>query len=731
MCGILAICAYPQNCRRDSANANPFASRGFNPVDATHEQQKNNDDGGIRCTNGSSSEILEHCLRQGVDAIKHRGPDGSDVWVSQDGSVGLAHCRLSINDLSSNGSQPLHSDDGKIHAVVNGEIYDYCRLRDLLEAEYGYAFSSESDSELVVALYKVFGAPGMFEHLRGEFAFVIFDESGGPGRIVAGRDRFGIKPLVWTIDGNRILFASEAKAFLPMGWKPEWDVRGITDCGWLVDDRTVFKGVKKVMPGEWIEVTDDRGVETRTYWNAEYPDKRIPDSRTVDDMVLGVRERLVEAVRQRLRADVPVGVYLSGGIDSSAIAGIVTDLARKENVQIGCEDAARVTCFSIQFAETSGYDETAVADRTAEWLGVKCFKLRMDEENLSQYFADAAYHCEHHHFDLNAVAKFALSKFTRQHGVKVVLTGEGSDEHFCGYPSFATEFLREADMSMPNSTLAENEALREGLFKTANGESGAIWRSQTKNSTRPGFVSEIKETSMPDSLLAWQPPKYIYDKWVHDQYQSNWDSRETLIGAHSKEVRNKMRTKWHPSNSAMYLWNKSIMINVILACLGDRTEMAHSIEGRTPFLDHHLAEYVNGLPPSVKLRHTPPHKVDGIAQPAGSAFEHLTEKWILREAARPYITDELYDRRKVTFWAPAKWPKNGRLHSMFKGLLTRDAVENLGFVNYCAVEKALETAFGEKADAVSFRTVCYVAGWVTISTKLGVKKAVIHESGWI
>ncbi|KAL8862212.1 MAG: hypothetical protein Q9198_010486, partial [Flavoplaca austrocitrina] len=270
------------------------------------------------------------------------------------------HCRLSINDLSPSGSQPLTSDDGQIHAVVNGEIYDYDRLRDICATEHGYKFNGESDSQLVVALYKIHGAPAFFEHLRGEFAFVLYDGREGRERVIAGRDRFGIKPLVWTVVDGRLLMAAEAKAFLPMGWKPEWDVGAIVDGGWMMDERTLFKGVKKVLPGHCMEVTEERGVETRKYWDAEYEDKSKVETRSIDEMVLGVRERLVESIRLRLRADVPVGVYLSGGIDSSAVAGIVTQLAKENNVKIGSQaPSTRVACFSVRFPEESGYDESS------------------------------------------------------------------------------------------------------------------------------------------------------------------------------------------------------------------------------------------------------------------------------------------------------------------------------------------------------------------------------------
>jgi asparagine synthase (glutamine-hydrolysing) len=237
-----------------------------------------------------SRQKLAVQLEAAVDVIKHRGPDGTGVWVSDDARVGMGHCRLSINDLSASGAQPLHSDDGTIHAVVNGEIYDHDRLRQVCATEHGYRFTGESDSELVIALYRIHGAPGFLEHLRGEYAFVLFDSREGSRRVIAGRDRFGIKPLVWTVLGDKVLFAAEAKAFLPMGWKPEWNVRAITDSGWMMDDRTVFKGVRKLMPGHWMEITDEEGVEIHKYWDAEYPDK-VRCSRT-NEMIPGADSSL-------------------------------------------------------------------------------------------------------------------------------------------------------------------------------------------------------------------------------------------------------------------------------------------------------------------------------------------------------------------------------------------------------------------------------------------------------
>ncbi|KAF2839927.1 glutamine-hydrolyzing asparagine synthase [Patellaria atrata CBS 101060] len=681
-----------------------------------------------------TNSTLRSQLQASIDILNHRGPDESGIWISPSNEVALGHCRLSINDLSPSGRQPLHSDCGELQAVVNGEIYDFDRLRRECKEEHGYRFHGESDSELVLALYKIHGAPGLFEHLRGEFAFVLYDSRGGMKRVIAGRDRYGIKPMVYTIVEGRLLMAAEAKAFLPMGWKPEWDVAAIVDGGWQMDDRTLFNGVKKLLPGHWIELTEERGMEIHKYWDAEYKNKTELETRTIDEMVLGVRERLVESIRLRLRADVPVGIYLSGGIDSSAVAGIVTELAQKEHVSIGSQgNKTRVACFSVRFPESSGYDEShtiEIAERTAKWLGVETIKRDVDESTLAHDFADAVYHCEHHHWDLNFVAKFALSTLPREHGVKVVLTGEGADEHFAGYPYFAEEFLREPDLSLPDSPLAKNNELRDTMQQILEEEMKMIFRNiggTAHDLARSEAMADANGTTMPETLLVWHPKTSLFAPWIRKQYEGI-DCRETVMASHPPDVRAKMRSKWHPLHTSMYMWNKASLANLLLSCLGDRTEMAHSVEARTPFLDHVLTEYINGLPPSVKMAYTPVDEAKILEQGPlwkgiGAARQSITEKWILREAVKPYITKELYERRKHPFLAPTRWPKNGALHQMFKGLLTREAVEGLGFVEYSVVESALDRAFDGEGDSPAFRTLLFVSAWVTLAERFGVQKA--------
>jgi asparagine synthase (glutamine-hydrolysing) len=228
--------------------------------------------------------------------------------------------------------------------------------------------------------------------------------------------------------------------------------------------------------------------------------------------------------------------------------------------------------------------------------------------------------------------------------------------------------------------------------------------------------------------LAWHPQKDIFFSWVRNGELGSVDCRKVIMDSYPADIREKMDSRWHPLHTAQYKWNKNALANVLLSCLGDRTEMTHSIEARTPFLDHHLADYVNNLPPSVKLAYFP---VEGLPQTdhgpvwkaSGKALHSFTAKWILREAIRPFITDELYNRKKHPFLAPTKWSVGGPLHRMFENLLTREAVEGLGFVDYNVVEQALKDGFGDAADSQSFRTLAYIGAWVSLSKKSGIARA--------
>ncbi|KAK1977912.1 asparagine synthase [Colletotrichum cereale] len=715
MCGISACLNLPPGHHFHTKALNEFA----NGKDERHGVQKEGD--------VELSKDLGDQLSQSLDTIAHRGPDAKGVWVSSDGYV--------------EGNQPIHNDEHTTHAVVNGEIYDHDRIRQDCEQK-GYKFKGHSDSEVILALYKAYGAPHFLEHLRGEFAFVLYDEV--TERVILARDRFGIKPLLWTIirqlDGSsRLVVAPEAKAFLPLGWQPQWDVGAIVDGGWMQDGRSLFKGVRKLPPGHWMEVSRDGVMQLHQYWDSDYRDKTERETRSVDEMVLGLRERLIEAIRLRLRADVPIGIYLSGGIDSSLIAGIVTHLIRDEGIKIGNNDATtRISCFTIEFPKASGFDESDIAERTADHLGVQLLKKQINERELADNFADCAYHCEHHHFDLNSVGKFALSSLPNENNVKVVLTGEGADEHFAGYPFFPPDFLREPDLSMPDSPLVADSLLRDNMQKSTERDikmliprAGAFEHGwETTDS-----IEKVNKTILPPCILAWHPNLDLFSPWVRENGQwANLDCKDIIVKSFTPAIQEKMQKKWHPLHTAQYMYSKGPLPNILLTCLGDLTEMSHSVEARTPFLDHKVTEYVNNLPPSLKIAYVPdkipPERHQGPWwEGIGVASQALTEKWILREAAKPYILKELYERKKHAFTAPIVWPKDGPLHQMLGKILTRERVNNLGFVDYLKVENALARGFGENADVQAFRTLLFVAAWVTLGERLGIPTAI--PEGWL
>ncbi|KAI8190030.1 Amidase chyE [Colletotrichum sp. SAR 10_65] len=603
-------------------------------------------------------------LEKSLETIAHRGPDASGIWISEDGAIGLGHRRLAINDLSPDGVQPMHSDDAKIHAVVNGEIYDHDALRERCIKEHGYRFKGHCDSEVLIALYKIHGAPGFFEYLRGEFSFVIFDER--DGRVITARDRFGIKPMFWTIHGEgarkRLLLTSEMKGFLALGWEPEWNIYGLISGSSLQAENTVFKGVWKLNPGTWMEISRDGQIQHHQYWDPEYRDKHDVENRTLDEIILEVRKRVIEATKLRLRADVPVGIYLSGDI----------------------------------------------AERSAEWLGVQIIKKDMNETELANNFADAIYHVEHHHFDLNTVGKFY--------------------EHFAGYPFLLPDFLLEPDHAWPSSALNKNNEVREGMLRE-------MTEDITKMFDRIGmFDHGWKDKSqhglaVGNNAMRWQPSKDLFASWVKEKYAS-LDMRETIAASVPAEIRKKMDESWHPLHSSLWVYTKSPLANMILTCLGDRTEMAHSVEARPPFLDHHLAEYVNSLPPSLKIAY---NQAEGEAVGTGASLwwknlsaarQSLSEKWILKEAGKPFITQELYERRKHPYSAPVKWPRGGPLHQMMERLITKESIENLGFIEWEDARSWLETGFGDEADPRSFRKLVVTGSWVVLSQRFGVKKAV-------
>lgn len=596
----------------------------------------------------------------------------------------------------------MSNESGSVHAVVNGELYDFERIREDLQRQ-GHQFKTKSDSEIALHLFEEYDM-SFLEHLRGEFAINIWDAK--KRRFIAARDRYGIKPLYYTIVNNTLLVASEIKAFIPLGWKAEWDVDSLVNNGAMFDNRTCFKGVYKLPPAHYLIATSSGSIEVRPYWDAEYPNKNVEETRSVEEMVEGVRSHLTEAVRQRLRADVPLGVYLSGGIDSSCIAGLASKILREENPD------AKMAAFSISFAGSEKYDESAIAERTAQFCNADFKKLSLTEDDLLNAFEESVWHVEQPQFNLNGVGKFLLSKFVQDHGYKVVLTGEGSDEHFGGYAFFHGDYLREPDHASPNGFGTLSDADREHMSNTWGTKGEFSTYMDNDNFMQKAFgegnlacrkmVNNINTHMFLGKILSGES-QYFSDT-VIDQCGTP-DPSLTLAEAISGVARQKANSYWHPLHTALYVENRTFLPNYLCNMLGDRSEMAHSIEARTPFMDHLFCEYVNGLPPSLKIK----------AEEDGT----LNEKWVLKEAVKPFITDEIYNRTKHPYIAPSSKGKNPVITELVNKLINRETIEKLGWVKYEKIAEAKDT-FLQTGDTKIFRDLLVMMSYVVLSERFNV-----------
>ncbi len=369
----------------------------------------------------SGHRLDEQSLLRAVHALHHRGPDGEGIFLAEEATVGLGHARLSIIDLNT-GQQPLFSEEGDIALVCNGEIYDFERVRSELQ-DRGHRFATGSDSEVIIHLYQEYGQ-GFVQHLRGEFAFLLYDRRARV--LLAVRDRFGIKPLYFNKQDDKYLFASEAKGIFATGFlKPAIDVLTIRDYLSGAIPETIFAGVQAIPPGCLMRVDLAVGThEIQRYWDLDLPANDDLDHQALESYVAAVKEVVEEAVRLRMRADVPVGVYLSGGIDSAIVAA----LAAKS-----C--SGKLQAFTVSFPNSGKYDELNLARGMANAIGAELHSVSCDNETLVRDVTECLWACELPFTNFHGVGKFVLSRLAHAH-VKVVLTGEGADETFLGYPYF-------------------------------------------------------------------------------------------------------------------------------------------------------------------------------------------------------------------------------------------------------------------------------------------------------
>lgn len=552
---------------------------------------------GVVAILGLGRPIDPSAVFSGVRALEHRGPDGQGTFVDPAANVALGSARLAIMDPE-NGVQPLANEDGTVVVVVNGELYDFRRIRRELEAR-GHRFRTQSDSEILVHLWEERG-PECLTELRGEFAFVLWDAR--QRRLFAARDRFGVRPLVYTQHAGCLYLASEAKALFAAGVPAAWDedaLRQAFAMHYTLPDETLFRGVRQVEPGSWLDATPD-GFRVGRYWDLDYPPEaeERDDPRAVED----VRRELEEAIQQRLVSDVPVCFQLSGGLDSSAILGLSARMSEQP-----------LTAFTVSF-DTPEYDELSLATESAKHAGARLVPVHATRDALIDALPEAVARAESLAVNLHLPAKLLLSRAIRRAGFKVVLTGEGADEVFAGYAHLRRDLVS-GDPDALAKLAGSNRASAGSMLPS--GSARDLAGVERVLGYVPSFL-HAKATlgKKLDEFLA--PGTSASDPYL--RFLEHVDVEGQLRG----------RSRVHQS---LYLWSKTALAGYILRAIGDGMEMASSVEGRLPFLDHRLFERVRSLAVSTKIR-------DG------------REKWVLRRAVEDVVPARILAREKHPFLAP-------------------------------------------------------------------------------
>lgn len=590
---------------------------------------------------GLDPGVLERALAR----LAHRGPDGRGQYVSADRRVALGHTRLAVVSRA-DGAQPLSTRDGSVHAVVNGEIYDDRRLRTELEAR-GHVFATRSDSEVLLHLYAERGLD-MMSDLRGELAFVLHDVRRGV--VIAGRDRFGIKPLVWTAHQGGILFASEAKALFAMGVPARWDTTSFLHAvshQYLPPTRTMFHGVQALAPAHVVEIDVRTGrARTTRYWAPELSQNDVRAS-DLAHAARGVREALETSVALRLRADRRPCFHLSGGLDSASIVALA---------QRHLDVPAR--CFAIQFDDPR-YAEGALAQETASALGAELEVVETSTGALLDALPDAIEAGETLGINGQLPAKLLLARAIRRAGFEVVLSGEGSDEAFLGYPHLALDDARARGVRLdpPDaSPLQRGVMLPEGAALPTDAVARALGYVPSFLEAKAGIGARMHALLRPEVRAACA-------------------RRDPFAGLVEGFDVGLLAARPRAAQSA-WLWTELALAGYILRALGDGCEMAASIEGRVPFLDHPLFERALALPVTDRI--------------AGDVQKHA-----LREAMRGVLPEAVRVRRKHPFLAPpVAGARDPRVRDRVRALLSPARLARVPFVDVGAVGRWLDRLDG-------------------------------------
>ena len=582
-------------------------------------------------------DLLEKMAR--VQA--HRGPDDQGIW--KQGHAGLGHVRLSIIDLSPLGHQPMTNEDNSVWITYNGEIYNFLELREELQQK-GHTFRSRTDTEVIIHLWEEEGVRCV-ERLRGMFAFAIWDERGKV--LFLARDRIGKKPLFYAMLPDRFLFGSEIKAILQdPDFRPEPDLRAIhyyLAYQSVPSPYSAFRGINKLPPAHYLLVRQGTGTPQR-YWKLSYKDKlSVHGARAEQNLQEEILERFREAVRIRLVSDVPLGAFLSGGLDSSMVVALMAGVFNHA-----------VKTFSISFAQEE-YNEAHYARIVADRYQTDHheFKLTPDARAI---FPELVWHYNEPFADPSAIPTYYVSKLARQH-VTVVLNGDGGDENFAGYPRYA------------GNGHDDREA---GVFQMLHQWLGELWAWQE-------FARQQRLWKDPAVLRSFTPRLFSY-YWritqVHELHQAHLYTEHMKAATAAYPAFQVMLEKYRASDARSFLdallnLDLELYLPDTLMAKVDIASMAHSLEARAPMLDHHFLEFVARIPPELKLKNG------------------KQSKYIFKKAAEPFLPQEIIYRPKMGFGVPTDHWFREELKDLVNDTLLSSRATGRGYFRRDSLEKML------------------------------------------
>lgn len=578
-----------------------------------------------------------------IGRLRHRGPDSSGYY--RDRRIALGHARLSIIDTAG-GAQPLANEDGSVWVSFNGEIFNYVELRAELRL-LGHRFNTASDTEVIVHAWEEWG-PEAFDRFNGQWAIALWEPLNE--RLILSRDRLGVRPLYTAKAGSDLLFASEVKALFAhpaVDRSFDWDGIGQAMTFWCtVAPRTPFAGVSQIPPGCYM-VIDRSGERTAPYWELRFPEAGREPSQDLEENAGRLRELVEAATRLRFeRSDVPVGAYLSGGLDSSITASVVASVT-----------SAPLRTFSLRFADRD-YDEGGFQHQLAERLGTAHHEVVVESADIAAVFPEVVFHAESPLLRSAPAPLYLLSKLVSGADYKVVVTGEGADEVLAGYDIFREARLREFWLRNPSSTVRDRGV--ELLYP---------WLARSPGSA-PAFARQFFGMDLNGRDLAlshrprWNSTSALWHMLDRSLRESIADPVDSLLATMPDDA-----VRWDLLGRAQWLESTTLLPGYILSSQGDRMLMANSVEGRFPFLDRDVVEFATKLPAR--------HKLMG-----------LDEKHILKRAFADIIPDPILRRPKQPYRAPdaSAFFASGVPADWLDDLLSPKAVRDAGIFEPRAVE---------------------------------------------